>query len=100
PEVLDRAQAEGDQPEGGADRAALVVGVDAEAGVTGDRVGEVERPVGLKALALVAGEDRVDDLAGVRGGQLRVFLEGAEASAHADAGVRAGGEMQVGGLAV
>ena len=56
---------EGDQAEGGADRAALVVGVDAEAGVAGDRVGEVELPVGLQALALVAGEDRVDDLARV-----------------------------------
>ena len=66
-ELVDRGQAEGDQAEGRADRAALVVGVDAEAGVAGDRVGEVELPVRLQALALVAGEDRVDDLARVRG---------------------------------
>ena len=64
-ELVDRGQAERDQAEGGADRAALVVGVDTEAGVAGDRVGEVELPVGLQALALVAGEDRVDDLARV-----------------------------------
>ena len=57
---------DGDQAEGGADRGALEVGVDAEAGATGDRVGEVELPVGLQPLALVVGEDRVDDLARVR----------------------------------
>ena len=55
----------GDQAEGGADRRALEVGVDAEARVAGDRVGEVDLPVGLQALALVVGEDRVDDLARV-----------------------------------
>ena len=65
-ELVDRGQPERDQAERGADRAALVVGVDAEARVAGDRVGEVELPVGLQALALVAGEDRVDDLARVR----------------------------------
>ena len=65
-ELVDRGQPEGDQAEGGADRAALEVGVDTEAGVAGDRVGEVELPVGLQALALLAGEDRVDDLARVR----------------------------------
>ena len=64
-ELVDRGQPERDQAEGRADRATLVVGVDAEARVAGDRVGEVELPVGLQALALVAGEDRVDDLARV-----------------------------------
>ena len=65
-ELVDRGQPERDQAEGRADRAALVVGVDTEARVAGDRVGEVELPVGLQALALIAGEDRVDDLARVR----------------------------------
>ena len=67
PQLIDRGQAVRNQAEGRTDRAALVIGVDAEARVTGDRVGEVELPVGLQALALIAGEDRVDDLAGVRG---------------------------------
>ena len=98
-ELLDRGQAERDQAEGGADRAALVVGVDAEAGVAGDRVGEVELPVGLEPLALVAGEDRVDDLAGVGGRQHGVVVERREPSAHAHGRVRAGAEVQVRGAA-
>ena len=100
PELVDRGQAEGDQAEGRADRAALVVGVDTEARVAGDRVGEVQLPVGLQALALVAGEDRVDDLARVGGGQLRIVLERREAPAHAHRRVRAGAQVQVGGAAV
>ena len=64
-ELLDRHRLGGDQAERGAERAALVVGVDAEAAVRRDRVGEVDLPVGLQALALRVVEDRVDDLAGV-----------------------------------
>ncbi len=78
-----RAQVEGDQAKRRADRAALEVGVDTKARVTGDRVGEVELPVRLQALALVAGEDRVDDLARVRRRELRIVLERRQAAAHA-----------------
>ncbi len=92
-------QAERDQAEGGADRAALVVGVDTEARMAGDRVGEVELPVGLQALALVAGEDRVDDLARVGGGQSRVLVERRQPPPHAHGRVRAAAQMQVGGAA-
>ncbi len=88
-ELVDRGQSERDQAEGGADRAPLVVGVDAEARVAGDRVGEVELPVGLKALALIAGENRVDDLARVGRRQLRVFLERRQAPANAHGRMRA-----------
>ena len=83
-ELVDRGQLGGDQAEGGADRAALVVGVDAEAGVAGDRVGEVDLPVGLQALALVVGEDRVDDLARVIRGEHGVALERRQTAAHAE----------------
>ena len=53
-------------------RGALEVGVDAEAGPAGDRVGEVDLPLVLQPLPLVVGEDRVDDLARVLRGQRRV----------------------------
>ena len=69
-EVVDRLDRRRDQAERGADRGALEVGVDAEARVAGDRVGEVELPLVLELLALVVGEDRVDDLARVGGRQL------------------------------
>ncbi len=99
-ELVDRGQPEGDQAEGRAERAALVVGVDTEARVPGDRVGEVELPVRLQALALVPGQDRVDDLAGVRAGELGVFLQRRQPAAHADGRVGAGAEVQIGRTAV
>ena len=87
----------GDQAEGGADRAALEVGVDAEAGVAGDRVGEVELPVRLQPLALVVVEDRVDDLARVLPASGRGKpSSGDQAAAHADHRRDAGGEVEVG----
>ena len=66
-ELVDARHPERDQAERRPDRSPLVVGVYAEAGVARDRVGEVELPVRLQTLALVAREDRVDDLAGVGG---------------------------------
>ena len=99
-EVVDRAQPEGDEPEGGAERGALEVGVHTEAGVAGNRVGEVQLPVGLQALALLAGEDRVDDFTRVRGGQLGVLRERGEAAANADGGVGSDAQVKVGGAAV
>ena len=46
-------------------RGALHVGVHTEAAVPGNRVREVDLPLVLEPLALVVGEDPVDDLAGV-----------------------------------
>src|SRR4029077_8973157 len=68
----------------------------AEARVTGDRVGEVELPIGLEPLALLAGEDRVDDLSRVLPGELRVLVEPREAAAHTHERLRAGAEVQIG----
>jgi hypothetical protein len=84
PQVVDRRDDRWDQAEGGAQRRALEVRVDAEAGLAGDRVSEVDLPVRLQALALIVREDPVDDLAGVRGHQLRVVLERDQAAADAD----------------
>ncbi len=97
PELVDRGELEGDQAEGGADRAPLVISVNAEAGVAWNRVGEVELPVGLKTLALVAGEDRVDDLACVGGVKLRVAIQARQATANTDRGRCTGGQVQIRG---
>jgi hypothetical protein len=96
PEVVDRDEVGRDQAEGRADRRALEVGVDTEARVAGHRVSEVDLPVGLELLALVVGEDRVDDLAAVGGRQLGVALDGDKAAADADHRRSAGGDVQVG----
>ena len=61
-----------DQAEGGRERGALEVRVHAEAGLARDRVGEVDLPVGLQALALLVREDRVDDLTRELRRQMRV----------------------------
>ena len=79
-ELLDRHRLGRDQAEGGAERAALEVGVDAEAADARDRVGEVELPVGLEPLALRVGEDRVDDLARVGRRERRDALDRRPAS--------------------
>ena len=68
-ELVDRDDLAGDQAERRGDRAALEVGVDAEAGLAGDDVGEVELEIGLQAPALLGREDRVDELARVLGRQ-------------------------------
>ena len=75
-ELLDRHRLGRDQAEGGAEGAALEEGVDAEAADAGDRVGEVELPVGLEHLALRGREDRVDDLARVGRRQVRLPSSG------------------------
>src|SRR3954468_13302767 len=99
PEVVDGDDVGRDQAEGGADGRALEVGVDAKARVAGHRVGEVDLPLGLELLALVVGEDRVDDLARVGRRQARIALHPHEASADADHRRGAGGDVQVGGAA-
>jgi hypothetical protein len=61
-----------DQAEGGGQRGALHVRVHAEASLARDRVGEVDLPVRLQALALLVREDRVDDLTGELRRHMRV----------------------------
>jgi hypothetical protein len=100
PELLDGLDAERDEAERRADRRALVVGVDAKPRPARDRVGEVDLPVGLQALALVVREDRVDDLARLLGAHDGVILERLQASADADRRMRARREVQVGGVAL
>ena len=98
-ELVDRLQLGGDETEGGADRRALVVRVDAEAGETGDRIREVDLPVGLQPLALVVAEDRVHDLTGHRGVELGKSLERRQPASDADRGRRARGDVKVGRVA-
>ena len=85
----------GDQAEGAAERGALHVRVDPEAPVPGHRVREVDLPVLLEALALVVGQDRVDDVAGVLRVQRREVVERAQLAAHADHRRRADREVEV-----
>ena len=99
-ELLDRHRLGRDQTEGGADRAALEEGVDAEAALARHRVGEVELMVGLQALALGVVEDRVDDLARVGRRQLREALDRRERAAHAQHRRNARGDVEVGRVAL
>ena len=99
-ELVDRLDLERDQAERGAERGALEVRVDAEAGDVRDRVGEVELPVGLEPLALVVREDRVDDLARVGRREDWVVLERDQPTADADHRVGARGDVEVGGVAL
>ena len=99
-ERLDAGELLRDEAERGADGLALEERVHAEAGGAGDRVGEVELPIGLEALALVVREDRVDDLARRLRREDRVLLELHEAAAHADDRMRARGDVEIGGPAV
>ncbi len=65
----------------------------------GNRIGEVDLPVGLKPLALVVVEDRVDDLPRVSRRELRVGLKRGELAAHADRRMGARAEVKIRGLA-
>ena len=100
PELLDGLDRERDQAEGRPDRRALVVGVDTEASSSRNRIGEVDLPVGLKALALIVGQDRVDRLARLLGGHDGVVLQRLEASPDPYGWMGPGREMQVGGVAL
>ena len=97
-ELLDRHRLGRDQAEGGAERAALEEGVDAEAADAGDAVGEVELPVGLERLALRGAQDRVDDLARVGRRHVRHALERDERAADANRGRCARRDVEVGCL--
>ena len=97
---LERLDLERDHAEGGTDGVALAVDVDAEAGATGQRVGEVELELLLELQPLRLGEDRVDDALQHRRGEHLEVVEGHELAAHADGRLRRGGEVQVGRASV
>ncbi len=99
-ELVERLDDGRDQAERRPDRRALVIGVDTEAGASRDRVGEVDLPLGLEALTLVVGEDRVDDLPRHLGRHDRVVVQRRQPPAHADRRVSSRGQMQVGGVAL
>ena len=61
-ELLERLDLGRDHAEGGRERLALVVGVDAEAGEAAHAVREVELPVELETLLLLGRRDAVDQL--------------------------------------
>jgi len=99
-ELVDGLDHGRDQAKRRADGGPLVVRVDAEAGVPGDRVGEVDLPLRLQPLALVVGEDRVHDLARLLGGHHGVVLQRLEAPPDAHRRARPRGQMQVGRVAL
>ena len=86
-ELLERLDRFGNEAEGGADRAALEVDVDAEAREARDAVREVELPLDLEVLLLLAREDPVDELLRVLRRQRRELLESLNLAVHADRGV-------------
>jgi len=93
-ELVEPWDVDGDQPEGRAQAVALEEGVHAEARLPGHRIGEVDLPLVLEALPLVLGEDRVDELAGVRLREARV-LERLEDAVDADDGRIADPQVEV-----
>src|SRR5215211_1217610 len=73
PEFADALYLAGDGTESRANSAPLEVDVDPEAGASRQRVAEVELPLVLKALALVVGEEVVDQVARRVGRQGRII---------------------------
>jgi hypothetical protein len=99
-EAIERHHVERDQAQCGTDGGALHVGVDAEAGPPRDLVGEVELPVVLELLALTLGQDRVDDLARVVGGEDGEALHRHQATAYPHGRGCPRRDVEVGGPAV
>src|SRR5829696_1586418 len=73
PEIADALYLAGDGTESRANSAPLEVDVDPEAGAARQRVGKVELPLVLQALALVVGEEVVDQVTRRVGRQGRVI---------------------------
>ena len=94
-ELLERADARGDEAERSADARALEVGVDAEAGEPGDRVGEVELAVGLEGLLLARVEDAVDQVAHFLRRERVLVGDALDLAAQAHDRRRADGEVEV-----
>src|SRR6185295_6543534 len=75
PELLEGLDRLGDEAECAAERAALEVDVDAEAGEAGHAVREVELPLDLEVLLLLARQDLVQQLLRVVRHELLELLE-------------------------
>ena len=96
-QLLERLQLLRDDAEGGAERLALEVDVDAEAGEAGNRMRGVDLPLDLELLLLLRREDAVEQLLGVLGGQHGSAVEALELTADADRRRRPHREVEVGG---
>src|SRR5215216_1822856 len=94
PESADAHYLAGDGTESRAQSAPLEVDIDPEAGVVRQRVAEVELPLVLQALTLVAGEQIVDQVARRVGRQGRI-IQRLDLAADPDHGWQAGRDMQV-----
>ena len=96
-ELLERLQLLRDDPEGGAERLALEVDVDAEAGEARNRVRRVDLALDLELLLLLRREDAVEQLLGVLGRRARSAVKALELTADADRRRRPHREVEVGG---
>src|SRR6185436_7873746 len=96
PQLLERGNRRRDQPEGGREALALVVGVDTEAGKPADPVREVELLVELENLLLLGRRDPVQQLADEVRVELREVGEQLDVPVEADGRQRAGRQMEVG----
>ena len=95
-ELLERLQLLRDDAEGGAERAALEVDVDAEAGEAGNRVRGVDLALDLELLLLLGREHAVEQLLRDVRGQRRNALEALELAADANRGRRPHRQVEVG----
>ena len=96
-ELLERLDLVRDLAEGGAERLALEEDVDAEARDAGNAVREVDLPVDLEVLLLLARQDAVEQRLGRLGVERRNAVEPLQMPANADSGRRSDRDVQVGG---
>src|SRR5437870_13246346 len=83
------------QAESRADRFPLEIDVDAEAGETGDRVGEIELALDLEVLLLLAREDAVEEVLRLLLRERGVLVHARNFSTHANDWGRPNGHMEV-----
>jgi hypothetical protein len=93
-QLLERLDLLRDEAERGADRLALEVDVDAEAREPRHGVREVELPVELEVLLLLAREDAVEQRPRVVGGE-RLSVRARDVPAHAERGRAADRDVQI-----
>ena len=94
-QLLERLQLLRDDAEGGAERLALEVDVDAEAGEAGNGMRRVDLPLDLELLLLLGGEDAVEQLLRVLGREHGSAFEALELAANADRRRRPHREVEV-----
>jgi hypothetical protein len=94
-ELLESLDVGRDQPEGGAERAALEEDIDAEAREARDRMREVDLAVDLEQLLLLRGQDAIEHLVRVLGREVGDVLVPLEGSVHAHSRRRADRDVKV-----